>query len=72
MSAGSARARRMWPGIVGLGKAAELAMESLEDGTVERVAALRDRLEAGVLRDCGHGREWRGRAARGEHDEHPL
>ncbi len=37
------------PGIVGLGKAIELAMESLADGTVERVAALRDRLEAGIL-----------------------
>ena len=37
------------PGIVGLGKAAELAMESLEDGTMERVAQLRDRLEAGIL-----------------------
>ncbi len=37
------------PGIVGLGKAAELAMESLADGTIERVAALRDRLEAGIL-----------------------
>ncbi len=37
------------PGIVGLGKAAELAMESLEDGTIERVARLRDRLEAGIL-----------------------
>ncbi len=37
------------PGIVGLGKAAELAMESLEDGTMERVARLRDRLEAGIL-----------------------
>jgi cysteine desulfurase len=36
-------------GIVGLGKAAELAMENLEDGTVERIAALRDRLEAGIL-----------------------
>jgi cysteine desulfurase len=43
------------PGIVGLGKAAELAMESLADGTVERVAALRDRLEAGVLRIAGTG-----------------
>jgi cysteine desulfurase len=38
------------PGIVGLGKAAELAMESLADGTIDRLAALRDRLEAGVLR----------------------
>ena len=37
------------PGIVGLGKAAELAMESLEDGTMERLAGLRDRLEAGIL-----------------------
>jgi len=37
------------PGIVGLGKAAELAMESLEDGTIERVARLRDQLEAGIL-----------------------
>jgi len=37
-------------GIVGLGKATELAMESLEDGTIERVAALRDRLEMELLR----------------------
>ncbi len=37
------------PGIVGLGKAVEQAMESLEDGTIERVAGLRDRLEAGIL-----------------------
>ncbi|MGD0739315.1 MAG: cysteine desulfurase family protein [Terracidiphilus sp.] len=43
------------PGIVGLGKAAELAMESLADGTVERIAGLRDRLEAGVLRIAGTG-----------------
>ena len=43
------------PGIVGLGKAAERAMESLLDGTVERVAALRDRLEAGILRIAGTG-----------------
>ncbi len=42
-------------GIVGLGKAAELAMASLEDGTVERVAALRDRLEAGILAVPGTG-----------------
>ncbi|HWB53706.1 MAG TPA: cysteine desulfurase family protein, partial [Tepidisphaeraceae bacterium] len=35
------------PGIVGLGKAAELAMKSLADGTMERVAALRDQLERG-------------------------
>ena len=43
------------PGIVGLGKAAELAMKSLEDGTIERVARLRDRLEAGILAIPGTG-----------------
>lgn len=43
------------PGIVGLGKAAERAMHSLEDGTMERVAALRDRLEAGILELDGTG-----------------
>jgi cysteine desulfurase len=37
------------PGIVGLGRAAELAMESLADGTIDRLATLRDRLEAGIL-----------------------
>ena len=42
-------------GIVGLGKAAELAIESLEDGTVERVAVLRDRLEAGIREVPGTG-----------------
>ena len=41
------------PGIVGLGKAVELAMESLEDGTIERLAGLRDRLEAGILELIG-------------------
>lgn len=40
-------------GIVGLGKAAELAMESLADGTLQHVAALRDRLEAGILQMSG-------------------
>jgi len=43
------------PGIVGLGKAAELAIESLADGAVERVAALRDRLETGILQIAGTG-----------------
>ncbi len=43
------------PGIVGLGKAAELAMRSLEDGAWDRVAALRDRLETGLLRLHGTG-----------------
>jgi cysteine desulfurase len=43
------------PGIVGLAKAAELAMLSLEDGTLVRLAALRDRLEAGILQLPGTG-----------------
>jgi cysteine desulfurase len=43
------------PGIVGLGKAVVLAMACVEDGTLERVAALRDRLEAGVLAIPGTG-----------------
>jgi cysteine desulfurase len=43
------------PGIVGFAKAAELAMQSLEDGTIPRMAGLRDRLEAGVLRIPGTG-----------------
>ncbi|UWZ86963.1 cysteine desulfurase family protein [Occallatibacter riparius] len=42
-------------GIVGLGKAAELAMSALEDGTIERVARLRDRLEDEILRLPGAG-----------------
>ncbi len=41
------------PGIVGLGKAAEVAMEALTDGTMERLAALRDRLETGILEIAG-------------------
>jgi cysteine desulfurase len=48
------------PGIVGLGKAAELAMHSLEDGSPEgnimdRLARLRDRLEVGILQLSGTG-----------------
>jgi cysteine desulfurase len=43
------------PGIVGMAKAAELAMHSLEDGTIDRMARLRDRLEAGVLQISGTG-----------------
>lgn len=42
-------------GIVGLGKAASLAMLSLEDGTMDRVARLRDRLEAAILELPGTG-----------------
>jgi cysteine desulfurase len=37
------------PGIVGLGKAAALARRGLNEGEVSRVAALRDRLEQGIL-----------------------
>lgn len=37
------------PGIVGLGKAAEIAKTALSDGTIQRVTALRNRLEQGVL-----------------------
>jgi cysteine desulfurase len=35
--------------IVGLGKATELAMQSQEDGMMEHLSVLRDRLEAGIL-----------------------
>jgi cysteine desulfurase len=37
-------------GIVGLGKAAECAMEGLRSGAPERMGALRDRLESGLLK----------------------
>jgi cysteine desulfurase len=37
------------PGIVGLGKAAQLASESLKNGAIERLAAMRDRLQRDVL-----------------------
>ena len=36
-------------GIVGLGKAAECAMEGLRNGELERIRGLRDRLEIGLL-----------------------
>ena len=52
------------PGIVGLGKAAELAMHSLGDGTIDRLAVLRDRLEAEILKISGTGLN--GSAAEGE------
>jgi cysteine desulfurase len=38
-------------GIVGLGKAAECAMEGLQSGTPERIGGLRDRLESGLLQN---------------------
>lgn len=37
------------PGIVGMGVAAQQAAQALADGAMERVAALRDRLEAAIL-----------------------
>ena len=37
------------PGIVALGKAAEIALRGLSDGSVRQIAELRDRLQAGVL-----------------------
>ena len=37
------------PGIVALGRAAELALDSLADGAMLRLGQLRDRLEAGIL-----------------------
>jgi cysteine desulfurase len=39
-------------GIVGLGKAAECAMEALHGGAAEQMGAMRDRLEAGLLARC--------------------
>ncbi len=44
------------PGIVGFGQAAEIASRALADGAMPRVAALRDRLESGLLQripGCG-------------------
>ena len=38
------------PYIVGIGKAAELAQKRLTDGSIERMAALRDKLEQGIVR----------------------
>jgi len=41
------------PGIVALGCAAELAMKSLEDGVIDRLAKLRNRLESDLLKIDG-------------------
>jgi cysteine desulfurase len=43
------------PGIVGLAKAAELAMHSLADGTIDRLATMRNWLEEGILQISGTG-----------------
>ena len=37
------------PGIVGLGKAAEIAKEALDHGDAQKIVAMRDRLEQGIL-----------------------
>ena len=37
------------PSVVGLARSAELAMHSMADGTIDRLARLRDRLEEGIL-----------------------
>lgn len=37
------------PGIIGLGRAAEIALRGFEDGSVSRIGELRDRLESTVL-----------------------
>jgi cysteine desulfurase len=37
------------PGIVGLGKAAEIALQGFANGSLEKIAAMRDRLERGIL-----------------------
>ncbi|HEX4068108.1 MAG TPA: cysteine desulfurase family protein [Acidobacteriaceae bacterium] len=37
------------PGIVGLGKAAQIALAALADGSIERIAALRNRLETAIV-----------------------
>jgi cysteine desulfurase len=42
-------------GIVGLAKAAELAMHSLEDGTIDRLGGLRHKLESELLKISGTG-----------------
>lgn len=52
------------PGIVGLGKAAELAMEWFRDNGPAHMAALRDRLERTMLRDMDQVAVNSGRAAR--------
>ena len=41
--------------IVGFAKAIELAMHALEDGTIDQLAQLRDKLEAGILAIPGSG-----------------
>ncbi len=44
------------PYIVGLAKACELAQTALTDGSEQRIAAMRDRLQAGLLATCPDSR----------------
>jgi cysteine desulfurase len=39
------------PGIIGLGRAAETAFHGFEDGSIERIRSLRDRLESNLLEE---------------------
>lgn len=42
------------PGIVGLGKAAELASESVQNGAIEKIREMRNRLEEGIASAIDH------------------
>ena len=61
------------PGIVGMGKAAELAKQGFEDGSVERIRELRDRIQSTVLQQSrSDWSEQRFSATRTQHDQHLL
>lgn len=51
-------------GIVGMGQAAECALEALRDGAAERMSTLRDRLESGLLERIGEAGVNGGNASR--------
>ncbi len=51
-------------GIVGLGKAAEIARAGLDDGAMQRIAALRDRLEREILTRVDQAGVYSGEVAR--------
>jgi cysteine desulfurase len=52
------------PGVVGLGRAAELARQGLEDGTMQKMGGLRDRLETAILQQVEQSGRNSGAAAR--------
>ena len=58
------------PGIVGLGKAAELAIAGFERGDDQEMAAARDRLERELLEIEATGLNGERRAPRTEYDQH--